>query len=212
MSRKPSSLFLNKGYQTKAVGILIIPFLASDLLIAQTSVSTRPSGNHQLYLDDQKDRGVGGTASPDVQTHDVQRLAQAKALLASGSLTTAEDFHDVAFIFQHSLKAEDYLVAHILAMEAVEKGDSRSKWIAAATLDRYLQAIGKPQIFGTQYTGTCNLNGTVCKETQEPYDDSIISDQIRKDFCVVDRATQQKNVEAITHNLPFVPIPPGCTR
>ncbi len=26
-----------------------------------------------------------------------------------------------------------------------------ARWIAAATLDRYLQTIGQPQVFGTQY-------------------------------------------------------------
>jgi hypothetical protein len=43
------------------------------------------------------------------------------------------------------------LFAHVLAINAVIRGDNRSKWIAAATLDRYLQLIGKPQIFRSQY-------------------------------------------------------------
>ncbi len=54
---------------------------------------------------------------------------------------------------QHGDAADDYLLAHILAVEAIVKGDASSKWISAATLDRYLQAIGKSQIFGTQYLG-----------------------------------------------------------
>jgi hypothetical protein len=59
--------------------------------------------------------------------------------------------HELIPVFQHGRDADDYLLAHILAVQAVVKGDASSKWIAAATLDRYLQAIGHPQVFGTQY-------------------------------------------------------------
>jgi hypothetical protein len=37
-------------------------------------------------------------------------------------------------------------------MVAVAKGHPNSRWIAAATLDRYLMAAGQSQVFGTQYT------------------------------------------------------------
>ena len=38
-----------------------------------------------------------------------------------------------------------------LALAAMEKGDAAARWIAAATLDRYLQKVQQPQVFGTQY-------------------------------------------------------------
>jgi hypothetical protein len=47
-------------------------------------------------------------------------------LLESGKLETAEDFHDAAFIYQHGQKPDDYLLAHVLAMVAVQKGDAKS--------------------------------------------------------------------------------------
>jgi hypothetical protein len=34
------------------------------------------------------------------------------------------------------------------------KSDLDARWIAAATLDRYLQRIGQPQVFGTQFSST----------------------------------------------------------
>ncbi len=43
-------------------------------------------------------------------------------------------------------RPDDYLLAHTLAMIAVAKGDEGSLWIGTATLDRYLQSVGKPQI------------------------------------------------------------------
>jgi hypothetical protein len=45
---------------------------------------------------------------------------------------------EASFIFQHGNTVEDCLFAHVLAMEALVKGDESAKWIAAATLDRYL--------------------------------------------------------------------------
>jgi hypothetical protein len=34
---------------------------------------------------------------------------------------------------------------------ALSKGDREARWIAAATLDRYLTTVGKAQIYGTQF-------------------------------------------------------------
>ena len=108
---------------------------------------------HELFLQDQRDRGPTGNTGPSDQIalRDAKRLARAKELLQSGALVSGDDFHDAAFIFQHSLKPDDYLTAHVLATAAIAKGDKRSLWIAAASLDRYLQSTGKPQLFGTQY-------------------------------------------------------------
>ena len=55
-------------------------------------------------------------------------------------------------IFQHGTKPEDYLLAHVLATAALRKGGAPlAPGLVAATLDRYLQSIGQPQVFGTQF-------------------------------------------------------------
>ena len=46
-------------------------------------------------------------------------------------------------------------MAHTLAMVAVARGDADARWIGAATLDRYLQAIGRPQVYRT-HSGTAS--------------------------------------------------------
>ena len=135
--------------------------LALALLLANGMAQTAPANSkeiHQLYLDDQADRGVSleGTkkkkATPDdVAANDSARRKRTHRLLEQGALQTGADFHDAAFIFQHGDQPEDYLLAHVLAMAAVAKGEPRGRWIAAATLDRYLHSIGQPQVFGTQY-------------------------------------------------------------
>ena len=171
------------------------------------------------------------TAAPygaDVNSRDAMRRVEAKLLLGAGKITTAQDFHDAAYIFQHGDAADDYLLAHILAVEAIVKGDASSKWISAATLDRYLQAIGKSQIFGTQYSDKSYLYIVQHKNdpsamtkpeahekgmTQEPYDRNLVADPLRLDFCVPDLAKQRVNLKEFeSGSYPAGIIPPGCTR
>lgn len=206
----------------------------SSAMFGQTASAVQaaiPPDVHHIYLDDQSDRSGDRTVAPygpDVNSRDAARRGAVKVLLEAGKITTAQDFHDAAYIFQHGDSADDYLQAHILAVEAIVKGDSSSKWISAATLDRYLQAIGKSQVFGTQYLDKRYLylmqhkndpkalskQGAKQKgKTQEPYDRSLIADPVRLDFCVPDVAKQRLNLrefEAGTY--PAGIIPPGCTR
>lgn len=190
-----------------------------------------PTNIHQLFLDDQSDRNGDHNVAAygqDVTTRDAKRRAQTKALIATGELKTSRDFHDAAYIFQHGDEANDYLLAHILSVEAVVKGDESSKWIAAASLDRYLQAIGKSQVFGTQYLDKSYLYALQHKNepnlqnkpeanekgmTQEPYERDLVPDSLRNDFCVPDLAQQRINLEVFqSGNYPSGIIPSGCTR
>jgi hypothetical protein len=77
---------------------------------------------------------------------------------------------------------------------------SKSRWIAAATLDRYLQSIKRPQVFGTNYkldpTHPVHAAGAPFSSgrTLEPYNNSLLSDSVRTDFCVPTRVQQQQNI------------------
>lgn len=66
------------------------------------------------------------------------------------------------------------------------KGDAGAVWIAAATLDRYLQSVGKPQIYGTQF-----LTPAGKPPTQDPYDRALIGDALRHDLGVPKIANQR---------------------
>jgi hypothetical protein len=113
------------------------------------------------------------------------RLATMK-LLNAGALHTGEDFTWAAFIFQHGSTSNDHLLAHTLALVAIKKGSGDALWIATATLDRYLQSIKQPQIYGTQFPTPKNL-----PTTQEPYDRSLISDSLRLELGVPPLAAQE---------------------
>jgi hypothetical protein len=129
-------------------------------------------------------------------------------IIGKGRAEISRSFHDAAFIYQHGQRAEDYLLAHLLAMVAVQKGDARSRWISASTLDRYLQTIGQPQIFGTQYVSKGDS-----PMTQELYNRTLLPDQFRNTFCVPSIAQQEKNLaQFAAGKYPAEIIPPGCTR
>lgn len=141
----------------------------------------------RLFHDDQDARSSGFDGDWDkISADDAARRKEAAALISNGEIVTADDYYHAAYIFQHGDTPEDYLKAHTLATASALKGRSDAAWIAAATLDRYLQATGKPQVFGTQYKVR---NG---EATQEPYDRSTIPDSLRAAFDVRSLAKQEE--------------------
>lgn len=118
---------------------------------------------------------------------DAARREATRKLLDEGALHSGEDFNWAAFVFQHGDTPNDYLLAHTLAMVAVRKGYSNAIWIAAATLDRYLQMIKQPQIYGTQFHTPKDA-----PTTQEPYDRMLVSDALRRQLDVPSLAAQEQ--------------------
>jgi hypothetical protein len=151
----------------------------------------RPSNPEMtaIFNADQADRRGGGAAVDwtVVEPRDRARRTQTLALLDAGALRSGEDFWHAAFVFQHGAGPNDYLLAHSLAMIAAARGRSDATWIAAATLDRYLQRIGQPQIYGTQFTTP--RDGPT---TQEPYDRALVSDALRRALGVPQLAEQEQ--------------------
>ena len=150
----------------------------------------------RIYDEDQKDRepGVGKIDWTVVSKVDAARRELARKLLAGGSLHTGDDFERAAFVFQHGETPNDYLLAHTLAMVAVARGQGGALWIAAATLDRYLNSIQQPQIYGTQFWFKENQ-----PTTQEPYNRGLISDSLRQALGVPPQSAQEerrKQIEA----------------
>ena len=127
-----------------------------------------------------------------VAREDEKRRQRTKQLLDTGKLRSGEDFFHAAFIYQHGGKPDDYLMAHTLATISAAKGWRNAAWIAAATLDRYLQNVGQRQIYGTQYQ-TPPGSGP----TQEPYNRMLISDLLRAAMGVPPIAEQEERRKAM---------------
>ena len=85
-----------------------------------------------------------------------------------------------------TLTPADYLLAHTLSMVAVASGQASAIWIGAATLDRYLNSIRQPQIYGTQFFFKPGE-----PTTQEPYNRTLVSDALREQLGVPSQATQE---------------------
>jgi hypothetical protein len=164
---------------------------------------TAVSRVHQLVVEDQSEN-PGNISEEEFNRHGDARRAETRKLLAEGKIVSGEDFSDASLIFQHGQIPDDFLFAHILAVEALTRGGSADKWMAAATLDRYLQSINQPQVFGTQYSGVKSAGNTPkaqvdplvlnIQRTQQPYDPKLLSDSIREGFCVPNVAQQEKNL------------------
>ena|SRR5687767_1960377 len=110
----------------------------------------------RMHREDQADRTPAEGKPIDWATvgpRDKARLARVKELYTQNRLQTGADYYHAAMILQHGEVPEDYLLAHEFCVVAISKGknDGYTKWLAAASEDRFLMNIGRPQRFATQY-------------------------------------------------------------
>lgn len=147
-----------------------------------------------IFAEDQKVRQgeISDAQWAVISKEDASRRERTRNLLGHDQLHTSEDFREAAFVFQHGDGPDDYLLAHTLAMIAVAKGDNSALWIASATLDRYLQSIHRPQIYGTQYVGKQGSRMTL-----DPYSPALISDSLRAELGVPSIAEQQQQLKSM---------------
>ena len=134
-----------------------------------------------MYKADQKARKpVPGKQVdwPTLMAEDGKRLKRVRELVANGSLSTGQDFANAAMLFQNGGTALDALMAHDLAVIALIKGVGTTKWLAAASLDRYLRGVGNPQRFGTQLAAVGG--GKMQLEAVDPK----VPDSLRRAFGV----------------------------
>jgi hypothetical protein len=87
-------------------------------------------------------------------------------------------------------------------MIASSRGNQDGLWTVAASMDRYLQVIGQPQLYGTQYN-TPNRQNT----TMEPYNRTLISDAPRAALGVRSQAEQETRRQEIEARYRAAPRP-----
>lgn len=144
--------------------LLLVVLLASTALRpspilsiwAQSSATDGPKDNAELtrlYQEDQADRApqTGPVDGKAIVARDQARQARVKELYQANQMQTGADYYHAAMVLQHGYVPEDYLLAHELSVVGLSKGEAKAKWLAAASEDRFLMAIGRPQRFATQY-------------------------------------------------------------
>ena len=108
----------------------------------------------ELHKQDQADRS-GDFKDIDwavVGPRDEARQRRVRELLDADAVHTANDYYHAAMVYQHANGAEGVQLAHELAMIAAVLGNKDAPWLTAASYDRFLVRLGRPQRFGTQYS------------------------------------------------------------
>ena len=158
------------------------PLSAPSRVQAQEKASDEKDNDELLliFAEDQADRTPKDGKEIDwkvVSPRDQKRQARVRELYEKGELRTGLDYFHAGLVFQHGSKPEDYLLGHELAVLAAVKGAKGGLSLAAATEDRFLMAINRPQRFGTQYKGMVGKSGVTLYEVGPG-----VTDKLRKEF------------------------------
>jgi len=158
-----------------------------------------------MYAEDQSDRLPKDGKSIDwslVGPRDDARLKRVMELYIAGELKTGKDYFHAAMVLQHGKRPEDYLLCHELCVAAVFKSGSSetadwlstAKWLAAASEDRFLVSIGRPQRFGTQFSRDGNSPWRLNKMEEG------VTDELRKVWEVPPISKAQESVAEMNKN------------
>ncbi|WP_163869333.1 DUF6624 domain-containing protein [Myxococcus eversor] len=88
-----------------------------------------------------------------VSARDEARRARVQQILDAGGAKVGLDYFHAAMVFQHGMEVANYQRSHALAVKAAELDPTlkHARWLAAASKDRELMHLGKPQLYGTQF-------------------------------------------------------------
>jgi hypothetical protein len=128
-------------------------FVEAQSLARQTAKDNKEL--KRLCAEDQSDRTPPQGKAIDwavVTPRDKARLKRVIELYNQDGLQTANDYDCAATVLLHGDMPEHYLLAHEFWVVAISKGknDKDTLSLAAASEDRFLMNIGRPQRFGTQ--------------------------------------------------------------
>ena len=185
--------------------VLLLSLAAPCLHARTTSIDNSPPplpdnpALTEMFTIDQKAREGGSVDWVKLAQDDEQRRKSLRQMLSAGGVRTRNDYLHAAMIFQHGQNPDEYLMAHVLAIDAVALGSKEARWLSAATLDRYLLSIWQPQVFGTQFHGGAGFGGM----THDRMNSSIVSDPMRRATCVVSASEQDKVVETVNQGGKF---------
>jgi hypothetical protein len=161
---------------------------------------------YQIYVEDQGERSlliqqgmqkaVSSGLALRMMINDSKRKKEIYAMLPKLKKSrSTKDLEEAGLILQHGNDTTDYWNAHEFAMRAVQLGDTDARWLAAATLDRYLVKKGKLQLYGTQSF----QNEKTGKYELSPVDPSI-TDEERAKWHVPPLKDALKQVNAVMGN------------
>lgn len=138
----------------------------------------------ELHAADQKDREKVYTSAQEIEAlkeRDQERRRELVDMMRLGNVNTSNDLYRAAVIFLHGAEPKEFLAAHRLATMAAINGHRPSRWLAAASLDRFLMSTGLPQVYGTQFEHSEEENRY---QLRLPIDDSTVLHFEKRFFSV----------------------------
>jgi hypothetical protein len=174
----------------KVAIFMVLTFLTA-VASGQTTDNARLT---QFFNADQSSRHGKDIDWKKVAAEDEIRRQEVHHLLESGEVRTASDYFHAALVYQHGQRPEDFLLAHVLAVNAISLGDRNARWLVAATLDRYLLANSQSQIYGTQFESIPGKNDSWMHRTMNG---TLITDSMRSVLCVFPLEGQQKILDEV---------------
>ena len=107
----------------------------------------------KMYEEDQSSRKMEKIEWDKLVKQDSTRRVEVLEMIKQNKLSTQNDYFHAAMIFQHGKDSTSYKLAYEYSKKAsvMDTTNSLFRWLSAASYDRYLISIGKPQIYGTQF-------------------------------------------------------------
>jgi len=151
---------------------------------------------YELFKADQKDRSTPAARADgtSIVARDNERRARVREILDAQGAKVAADYFHAAMVFQHGNTVADFQMSHQLALKAAELDPTRkdAKWLAAASKDRELMNLGKPQLYGTQFRKTSPTSPWELYEV-----DPSVTDEERAKWNVPPLAEARKRLESM---------------
>ena len=144
---------------------------------------------------DQADRRSAPTQEQwrEITRRDQERRERVLEIIKSGQLSTAWDYFNAALVLQHGGSTSDIRLAHSLSTvaAAIDPEHPRAKWLMAASWDRLMIRLNRPQWYGTQ--STKDSSG---KFVLAPVEPDVVSDADRTALGVPSLAEAQERLDA----------------
>ena len=136
----------------------VLLIMAAVVSLAPAAPATAPADNPELAALCEQDQAARQSDdflkdAERIQAFDRMRRLRVMRLLDDGAAKTAHDHFNAALVLQHGDDPLDYKLSNELCKKAVELDPSmkEARWLMAASWDRYLMSLGKPQWYGTQF-------------------------------------------------------------
>ena len=167
--------------------------------LESTHPSQGPSDNDELRILKEQDQAARIAVVIDwdiVGPQDARRRDEVTNMLHSGCVRTANDFYNAALIFQHGGGLADYQLAYALATISIRLSPNSkdARWLSAASWDRIMKSMERPQWYGTQYTGP-HASGS--KWRLYEVDEDAVSDEQRSALGVPTIAEMQARIRQL---------------